>query len=324
MRHRTVNQHDGRYAILEGRRIAALVPAFNEAAHVGDVVRTMPPFVDAMIVIDDCSTDGTSEAALAPGDPRVVLVRHPENEGLGASLIDAHKLALEAGGDIMVVMAGDGQMDPDYLPALLDPLLHEGYDFAKGNRFFASGSWSGMPRHRVFGNIVLTFLTKAATGYWDMFDPQNGYTAITRRVSERIDWDSLARDYSFENDVLAQLGLLRARVRDVDIPALYGDEISGIKLRTVVPQLLRTLWHALWRRFWLQYVARSFSPVALFAFSGAAALLWSLVWGIWVVAEKIAGTTPTTATVMIVVLPFLMGFQLMLAAFVLDITNSPK
>jgi glycosyltransferase involved in cell wall biosynthesis len=320
------SRHPSRWEspILEGRRIVALVPAYNEAPHVGDVVRTMPEFVDAIVVIDDCSSDGTSEAALAAGDPRVTLVRHERNEGLGASLIEAHRIALGDRGDIMVVMAGDGQMDPDRLLDLLHPLLHEGYDFSKGNRFFGAGSLEGMPKYRVFGNIVLTFLTKAATGYWNMFDPQNGYTAITRRVSERIDWDTVARDYSFENDVLAQLGLMRARVKDVDIPALYGEEISDIHLPKVVPSLLRTLRRAFWRRFWLQYVARSFSPVALFFASGATMLLWALLFGAWVVAQKIAGVTPTTATVMIVVLPALVGFELMLAAFVLDIMNAPE
>jgi glycosyltransferase involved in cell wall biosynthesis len=284
----------------------------------------MPEFVDVIIVIDDCSADATSAAALEPGDPRVTLVRHEKNEGLGATLIDAHKRALAAGGDIMVVMAGDAQMDPAYLPALLRPLLSDGYDFAKGNRFFSSGSWSGMPRYRVFGNIVLTFLTKVASGYWDMFDPQNGYTAITRRASERIDWDSVARDYSFENDVLARLGLIRARIRDVDIPAVYGAEISDVKLPTVVPSLLRTLRRSFWRRFWLQYVVRSFSPVALFAVAATVLLTWALVAGVWVIVQRVGGVTPTTATVMIVVLPLLMGFELALAAFVLDIMNSPK
>ena len=290
----------------------------------GGVVRTMPEYVDTIIVVDDRSADETSAAALEPGDPRVVLVRHEVNQGLGASLIDAHKRALELGGDIMVVMAGDGQMDPAYLPALLDPILHQGYDFAKGNRFFTTGSFEGMPWVRTFGNIVLTFMTKMATGYWDLFDPQNGYTAMTRRVSERIDWDSIARDYSFENDVLAALGLLRARVRDVDIPAVYGDEISDIKLSKTVPHLLRTLRRAFWRRFWLQYVVRSFSPVALFSLFGVLMLLWALAFGVWVVVQRIGGITPSTATVMIDVLPLQFGFMLVLAAFVLDIMNAPK
>lgn len=300
------------------------MPAYNEAAHVGDVVRTMPEFVDDIVVVDDCSSDGTSEAALAPNDPRVTLIRHDPNQGLGGSLVDAHKKALELGGDIMVVMAGDGQMDPAYLPDLLRPILEDGYDFTKGNRFFGLGSYAGMPGYRVFGNVALTFMTKVATGYWDMFDPQNGYTATTRHASERIDWDRIVRDYSFENDVLAELGIMRARIRDVDIPAVYGEEISGIKLRKVIPSLVRTLWKALWRRFWLLYVVRSFSPVALFLMTGSLMLLWSLVYGVWVIVATWGPPVASTGTVMLAVLPFLLGFQLTLAAFVLDIMNTPK
>lgn len=300
------------------------MPAYNEAAHVGGVVTTMPDFVDHIVVVDDGSADDTSAAALAPADPRVVLIRHDPNQGLGASLIDAHLKALELGGDIMVVMAGDGQMDPDHLPALLAPILDEGYDFTKGNRFFGAGSWEGMPGYRIFGNVVLTFMTKVATGYWDMFDPQNGYTAITRRASERIDWSRVARDYSFENDVLGYLGLQRARIRDVDIPAVYGAEVSDISLPKVIPDLLRTLRRSFWRRFWLQYVVRSFSPVALFLFSSVVLLAWALLFGAWVVAQRLGGISPTTATVMIVVLPLMMGFELLLAGFVLDIMNTPK
>lgn len=311
-------------AIYKDRRIAALVPAYNEAAHVGGVVRGMPDFVDHILVIDDCSTDGTAEAAREPGDPRLLLLRHERNRGLGATLIDAHEEAMKLEVDVSVVMAGDGQMDPAYLPALLDPIVEEGYDFTKGNRFFSRQSWKGMPKHRIFGNVVLTFLTKLATGYWDIFDPQNGYTAISAEAQRAIDWDDVAHGYSFENDVLAHLALDGRRVKDVNIPAVYGEEVSGIRLGKVVPELLGTLRRAFWRRVFTRYVVASFSPVALFGFSAAALLLWSLLFGTWVVGQKIVGTTPTTATVMIVVLPFLMGFELMLAALVLDILNAPK
>ena len=300
------------------------MPAYNEAAHVGDVVRGMPSFVDLIIVVDDASIDDTSSVAQAVGDPRVLLVRHETNQGLGGSLIDAHRVALESDADIMVVMAGDGQMDPGYLPSLFDPLIDEGYDFTKGNRFFSARSMAGMPRHRVLGNVILTFLTKLATGYWDVFDPQNGYTAITREASEDIDWSSVARDYSFENDVLARLGLARRRVRDVDIPALYGQEVSDVRVHAVIPDLLRTLRRAFWRRIWLQYVVRSFSPVALFLFFGGAMTLWSVVFGIWVAWSSAGPPQASTATVMLVVLPLLMGFELLLAALVLDIMNAPK
>ena len=314
----------GEARIYRERRVAALVPAFNEERHVGGVVTTMPSFVDHIIVVDDASVDGTTEAALAPGDPRVTLIRHEANEGLGASLIDAHLAALNTDAEIMVVMAGDGQMDPAYLPALLDPIVDGHVVFTKGNRFFSTRSWHGMPKHRVLGNIGLTFLTKIATGYWDLFDPQNGYTAIARHASERIDWNDLARDYSFENDVLAHLGLQRAVIRDVDIPARYGDEVSSIRMRRVVRDILRTLGRAFNRRFWLQYVVRSFSPVALFVFTGIPLLVWALVFGVWVAWMSIGPAEASTATVMLVVMPLLVGLQLVLAAFVIDVLNQPR
>jgi glycosyltransferase involved in cell wall biosynthesis len=307
------------------RRIAALVPAFNEEAHVGGVIRTMPAFVDHIVIVDDCSTDGTRAAVEAEHDPRVSLVRHERNAGLGATLIDAHKEAMRLSADISVVMAGDGQMDPAYLPALLDPIVEDGYDFTKGNRFFSRGSWQGMPRHRIFGNVLLTFLTKLATGYWDIFDPQNGYTAITAEAQRAIDWDSVAPGYSFENDVLANLWLDGRRVKDVPIPAVYGEEVSGIKLGRVVPEILGTLRRAFWRRIFRNYVIESFSPVALFGASAFVLLAWAVLFGAWVVVQRVAGgVTPTTATVMLVVLPFLMGFELTLAALVLDILNTPR
>jgi glycosyltransferase involved in cell wall biosynthesis len=252
----------------------------------------------------------------------VTYLRNDTNQGAGAAKIGAHRAGAESGADILVTMDGDGQMDPEFLSALLDPIIDAGFDFSKGNRFYATDSWKGMPRHRIFGNIVLTFLTKAATGYWNLFDPQNGYTAMTRELSARIDWDEVARDYSFENDVLAHLGLLRARIKDVDIPAVYGDEVSHIRLTRVVPSIVHTLWRALWKRFWLQYVVRSFSPVALFVVSGWILLAWSLVAGVYFIATAFGHIA--TGPVMVVVIPFMIGVQLELAGLVLDIMNAPS
>jgi glycosyltransferase involved in cell wall biosynthesis len=308
--------------IYKNRSIAALVAAYNEAAHLGTVISTMPALVDRIVVVDDASTDSTPQVVGEAGDPRVTYIRHETNQGAGASKIAAHLAGADSGADILVTMDGDGQMDPEYLPALLDPIIDEGYDFAKGNRFFATDSWEGMPRHRIFGNVVLTFMTKAATGYWNLFDPQNGYTAMTRETSSRIAWDSLARDYSFENDMLAHLGLLRARIKDVDIPALYGNEVSHIRLTKAVPSIFATLHRALWRRFWLQYVVRSFSPVALFVVIGWVLLLWSLITGAYFISTAFGHIA--TGPVMVVVIPFIVGVQLEIAALVLDIINAPS
>lgn len=285
----------------------------------------MPAFVDHIVVVDDCSVDGTCDAVTTEGDSRVTLVRHEVNQGLGATLIDAHKEAMRLGADISVVMAGDAQMDPQYLPALFDPIVEHGFDFTKGNRFFSRNSWKGMPTHRIIGNILLTFLTKVATGYWDIFDPQNGYTAMSAEAQRLVDWDAVARDYSFENDVLAQLGLNGCKVKDVNIPAVYGAEVSSIRLGKVIPDLLRTLRKAFFHRIFTKYIVESFSPIALFGLSSIVLFAWSFFFGAWVVMERVVlGVTPTTATVMLVVLPLLMSFELTLAALVLDIVNTPK
>jgi glycosyltransferase involved in cell wall biosynthesis len=307
-----------------GRRIAALVPAFNEEAHVGGVIATMPDYVDLIVVVDDASTDGTSGAVLAADDDRVRLIRHPHNGGLGASLSTAHRAALAEGADISVVMAGDGQMDPAYLPRLLDPIADLGYDFAKGNRFFAADSWRGMPWHRVLGNLALTILTKAATGYWDVFDPQNGYTAMARGVQQRVPWQQVASDYSFENDVLAHLGVLRARIKDVDIPAVYGDEVSHMQVRSAAPRILATLTRALVRRMWLRHIVRGPSVLALLGLGGLALCLWALAFGAWVAWQSLGPPQASPATVMLAVGPLLLGCELLLAALLLDIADSPR
>jgi hypothetical protein len=215
-------------------------------------------------------------------------------------------------------------MDPAYLPDLLDPIVEGRSDFTKGNRFFSARSYEGMPRHRVFGNIVLTFMTKVATGYWNMIDPQNGYTAMSRRMSEKMDWDTVARDYSFENDVLGRLWINNARIADIDIPALYGDEVSGIRLGSASVDLIRTLNRTFWRRILVRYVLRSFSPIVLFGGFGALFFLSGLAYGVVLVVGAMNGVHPTAGTVMLAVLPLLMGFQLLLAASVLDIMNTPK
>ena len=160
--------------------VAVVVPAHNEELLVGTVIKTMPDLVDHVIVVDDASSDATSEAARAMGDPRVEVHRLPENQGVGGAIVHGHKRALELGCDVSVVMAGDAQMDPAYLPQLLDPIADGEAAFTKANRFYGEGSFDGMPRHRVVGNIGMSFLTKAASGYWGLFDPQNGYTAIHR------------------------------------------------------------------------------------------------------------------------------------------------
>lgn len=307
----------------KGKRIAAVVPAYKEERLIARVVTTMPDTVDIIVVVDDCSPDETSARAEETHDPRLTVVRHEVNQGVGGAIITGHRAAMALGADIDVIFAGDAQMDPAYLPNLLDPIVEQGYGFAKANRFFSSSSFKGMPKHRIFGNIVLSFLTKLASGYWHLFDPQNGYTAITRETLQRLDLDSIAKRYEFENDLLVNLNILGVRAIDVPIPAVYGEEVSGIKLTKVVPRIVSLLARGFWKRLIQKYVIRSFSPIALFFFSGLLLTLWGVLFGIWVLVHTIGPEVATTGTVLLSVVPFLMGFQLLLSALVLDIQESP-
>lgn len=307
----------------QGKRIAAVVPAYCEEAHIASVITTMPQTVDIIVVVDDCSPDRTFDVATATNDPRLTVIRLEENQGVGGAIMTAHQAALDQGSDINVVFAGDGQMDPHYLPELLDPIVEGGYGFTKANRFYSSKSFHGMPVHRVLGNVILSLLNKLASGYWNLFDPQNGYTATSREVLKRLDFDRIARRYEFENDFLMNLNILGVRAKDVPIPAMYANEVSTIKLRKVIPALIRLLTRGFFRRILLKYVIGTFSPIALFLFTGSALLLWSLLFGIWVLYETIGPSVASTGTVLLCVAPGLVGIQLLLTALQLDIQASP-
>lgn len=307
----------------EGLTVAAVVPAYNEERLIATTIGTMPPLVDHIIVVDDASADATTEQALAVGDPRVELVRHDRNTGVGGSILDGHRRVLELGADVSVVMAGDAQMDPQYLPALLDPIVHEGVEFTKANRFFSRVSYQGMPRLRVLGNVALSFLTKAASGYWHLFDPQNGYTATTREALGRVDLDAVETGYAFENDWLIRLAMAGVVARDVPIPARYGEEVSGMRLGRVAPHILATLFRGFWRRMIFKNVVQSFSPVALLFFTGLLLIAVGSLFGIFAIVESIGPPSASAGTVLLAVAPWLAGIQLLLNAMLLDIQESP-
>jgi glycosyltransferase involved in cell wall biosynthesis len=307
----------------KGAVVAAVVPAYKEEAHIKTVIATMPEYVDQIIVVDDCSPDDTSGEALAVGDERLTLIRHEVNKGVGGAIITGHRRAIADGADIAVVMAGDAQMDPEYLPNLLDPVTDGGYGFAKANRFFAVGSYEGMPEHRIFGNIVLSLITKFASGYWHLFDPQNGYTAVRTSILRTLPLDRIANRYSFENDLLIHLNIRQTPAIDVPIPARYGSEVSSIKLSRVVPELLGLLVKGFWKRVWYRYVLWSFSPVALLLVLGLALTFVGAVAGIWIFIASRGIAAPTAGTVLLAVTPLVLGVQLLVSALQLDIQETP-
>ena len=308
----------------KGLVVAVVVPARDEERHVGGVIETMPAVVDHILVVDDGSRDDTAAAARAVHDPRCEVITRSSGGGVGAAIVTGHRRALELNADISVVMAGDGQMDPGRLLDLLDPLADHGYGFAKANRFFAIGSFDGMPRVRVAGNVLLSFLTKAASGYWQLFDPQNGYTAVTRDALRRLPLDRLSPGYAFENDLLIQLNIARVRATDVPIPARYGDEVSQIRLFRDAGRLSVTLFRGFWHRIWWKYVVQSFSPVALLLFGGLALIGFGGLVGIFVIVNTLGPATASPGTVLLSAAPLLSGFHLLISALLLDIQESQR
>lgn len=309
------------------KRITVVVPAYNEQALIGETLKGVPEYVDHIVVVDDASKDETLVRAqkCAEADSRIEVQWHERNTGVGGTVVDGYRRAIENGSDIACVMAGDNQMPPEHLPELLDAIIERSYNAAKGNRFLASQqSLETMPRYRFFGNILLTILTKAASGYWSIFDTQNGYYAISTQTLRALDLSRVARRYDLENSILIQMNIIGARVADIPIPARYGEEVSGIRLWRVLPRLMLTLFRGFWQRIYRKYVLYNFHPIALFLCSGLVLMLWGIGFGIWATVESIGDSAASPGTVMLAVLPFLMGFQLVLSALVLDIQNEPK
>lgn len=307
--------------------IAVVVPAFNEEALIERTIAEMPGYVDAIIVVDDASTDGTAGRVekLITRDPRLTLIRNERNQGKGSCVVQGLGQCLKSGFSITALMDGDNQMPAEHLASLLDAIIDGGLDAAKGNRFIASPqALSTMPRYRLVGNILLTLMTKLASGYWSIFDSQNGFWAIRTATLGRLELQRLARRYDLENSLLINLNIIGARVRDVAIPARYGDEKSKIRIWRVTPRIMITLLGGLLQRLLYRYVLYNFHPVALFLLAGIPLVLWGMGFGVYVVITALGEPVATTGTVMLAVLPFLVGYQLLLAAFVLDILSEPK
>ncbi len=235
--------------MFSGLRIAIVIPAFNEEAAILSAIRNVPELVDEVIVVDDASHDATALLAAHDAAPHVTVVRHEANRGVGAAIVTGYRRALLLGADVAAVMAGDGQMDPADLPALLAPIAEGRADYVKGNRFRHPDIWRAMPRTRLAGNVLLSLVTKPVSGYWRLFDSQCGYTAITRTALEALELDRVFERYGYPNDVLARLHALGARAVDVPVRPIYGPMWkSGIKLRTVFHPILSVLARAWARR----------------------------------------------------------------------------
>lgn len=251
----------------KNKSVYAVVPAHNESSQIAAVIETMPALVDRIVVVDDTSKDNTVDIVerFTGESGRTVLIRHAENQGVGGAIATGYKFARDEGADIAVVLAGDGQMDPDDLENIIDPVATGAADYTKGNRLFYGDAWNMIPHHRYLGNSFLSLLTKFASGYWHIADSQSGYTAISSLALNRINLDKIYKRYGMPNDILIKLNEYDFIVRDVHIRPVYNiGEKSGIRLPKVIPTLLWLLFKGFWRRMFHKYVLKNFHPLVFF------------------------------------------------------------
>lgn len=309
--------------VIHGARVAVTVPAFNEERLIARTLQGIPPQVDRIIVVDDASCDATRDVVESIDDPRIELVRHERNGGVGAAIVTGYKRFLAGDGDVCVVMAGDAQMDPDDLPALIEPVATRSADYAKGNRLIARDVAGIMPRDRFIGNVVFTVLTKWASGYWRIVDSQCGYTAISRRTLEVLDLDSVYPRYGFPNDLLIRLNVIQARVCDVPVRVVYGDEVSGINPWTTIPRISLLLIRGFFMRMWERYVLRDFHPLVLLYLFGAVMMTVGLYFGSRIaLARWVHDTEATYSTVTLCAISLIVGFQSLLFAMMFDMIHN--
>lgn len=310
--------------MFSGHRIAVCIPAYNVAEWIQPTLQGIPSWVDLIVVVDDASTDRTAESVREVQDSRIKLITHDKNRGVGGAMKTGFRAALEQRVDVVVKIDGDHQMDPKYLPALLDPIVSGSCEMTKGNRFGFSEGIRTMPLVRWLGNQGLTFLNKFASGYWHVFDPQNGFIAIHAKVLRRANLEALADDYFFENSLLIEINPMEARVSDIFMPARYQDEPSSMNLWKILFSFPHRLVYGFFRRVWLRYFYRDFSAVAVLLLGGTALFGGGVVFSasVWYYSH-FSGNEAMTGTIALGLAMIILGFPMLLQSLLLDIHQTP-
>ncbi len=312
---------------LKKYNIVAVIPCYRVEHEIDTVIAGLPRFLKHVIIVDDASPDQTAEIVLksAKRDRRIILIRHERNQGVGGAMKSGFQKALELGAQIVVKVDGDGQMDVAHLPDLLTPLIEGQADYTKGNRFRDFQALQKMPIIRRAGNMGLGFLTKAATGYWNLFDPTNGYVAVRLNVLTQLPLDQIDRTYFFETSMLANLYLLGAVVKDIPMPARYGGETSSLSIRRVIFEFPFKLMKTFLRRLLLKNLIHDFSMASIYLLTGLPLLLFGLIFGTVKWIDYAMRDIPApTGTVMLPTLSVLLGIQFLIAAIEIDLRSTPK
>jgi len=307
--------------------IAVVIPCYNVAKHIKDVIGNIPDSISYIIAVNDCSKDDTESILLdlANENKKIIYIRHEVNQGVGGAMISGYKRSMELNADITIKMDGDGQMDAAYIPALVKPLVNDKADFAKGNRFRDLKALQAMPLSRRIGNLGLSFIIKAASGYWNVFDPTNGFTAIKNETLKSMNFNKIHKRYYFETSMLIELYYANAVVNDITMKAKYGNEISGLSRTKTLFQFPPRLFIAFIRRLILKYFLFDFNIASIYTIFGLPLFLFGLYYGITnYIKYSTSHIGAPTGTVVIPTLLIILGFQLLLSAVSYDVTNYPK
>ncbi len=314
-------------ADLSKYNLAVVIPAYRVERELGGVLDSIPAYVRHVIVVNDASPDGTARVIdeAARRDGRISVVTHPQNRGVGGAMLSGYQKALELGAQIVVKLDGDGQMSPEDIPALVAPLVSGQADFTKGNRFRDFIALTQMPFARRLGNVGLSFLAKVATGYWNCFDPTNGFLALRSEVLERLPLERIHKSYFFEISQLSQLYLLGACLRDVPLPARYASETSSLSIARVLVEFPPRLLAIFLRRLLLHYFLYDFSMGSIYLLAGLPLFLFGLVFGSFEWVHYASRNIPApTGTVMLATLTVILGIQFLLSAISIDLQSVPR
>ena len=322
----TASNQEENQAAIRNCHIAVVIPCYRVIQHILKVIEGIGSEVQRIYVVDDKCPDNSGDYVEANcNDPRVIVLRHETNQGVGGAVMTGYRAAIEAGADVIVKLDGDGQMDPSLILNFIEPILAGEADYTKGNRFFDLEEIRAMPKIRLFGNAVLSFMTKFSSGYWDLFDPTNGYTAIHADVARHLPFAKISYRYFFETDMLFRLNTLRAVVIDIPMDAQYGDEVSNLKISKILGEFLFKHTRNFIKRIFYNYYLRDLSLASIELPLGMVLFLAGASYGgySWLQSAQSGAVTPA-GTVMVAAMPILMGMQLVLAFLGYDISSVPR
>lgn len=310
----------------QGKTLSVVIPAYNEERLIKITLDSIPNYLDKIYVIDDGSSDNTFQIInnAAETRPNIIPIKHDKNKGVGAAIITGYKKSLEDNIDISIVMGGDNQMDPRYIPILVEPIIRGTVDYTKGNRLLSKYYTKGMSSWRLFGNSILTLLTKISSGYWSIMDPQNGYTAISREVLESVDLNSIYTKYGYCNDLLTKLNVFGFRVLDIAMPAKYGNEKSKIKYSTYIVKVSWLLMKNFFWRLKTKYIILSLNPIPFFYFAGLVLTPLGIALGIYSLYYKLILEGDLFVRGVLSLLIVIIGIQFLLFAMLFDIQMENK